>query len=176
MEIPNILIIAFILTFVSGLYIFSPLVIDATIIHFGFPLPWLEAQRGEFGRPFSPWRLTFQGLWFIVDFVIYGLITTIALSIYEKKLEHISKPKIYRIFFWLSSIVLVLCCWIFIFWNSIYSLPFLFDIYFLRQLDYNYLRVESFLRFLLGVMTIIFTWFLIKYLKQVSTPLATSSD
>ncbi|MGD8544057.1 MAG: hypothetical protein PVG48_02950 [Candidatus Bathyarchaeota archaeon] len=171
MEIPNILIIAFVLSIVSGLYISNLGVIDATIIHFGFPLPWLEAGRSEFGVPYGPWRFTLLGTFFI-DFLIYGAIVIIAMRIYEKLLEHISKPELYRKFLWLSAVLLVVVCWAVILWDRS-SIPFLS---FLWNFMGNYDIGKSFLRFLLGLMTIIFTWFLIKYIKQVSTPLATSSD
>jgi FlaA1/EpsC-like NDP-sugar epimerase len=171
MKIPNILIIAFVLTLVSGLYIsYSWWILDAEHFYFGFPFHWLVASRSTW-FPNAPWHSTFRGDLFFADFLIYGLVATIAMSIYEKKLRHMEEPKMYRIFFSLSAVALVICSWVFIFWSS--NLLRFFTSQFG---SYFHFELESFLRFLLGVTTVIFTWFLIKYLKQVSTPLATSSD
>ena len=172
MKIPNIVIITLILTLVSGLYIFQPNMVGGAEIRFGFPLPWFNARRSMFGMPFGPWHYTFLELLFFIDFLIYGAIVTIAMLIYERKLEHISKPELCRKFLWLSAVLLVVVCWAVILWDRI-SIPFLS---FLWNVTGYYDIGKSLLRFLLGLMTIIFTWFLIKYLKQVSTPLATSSD
>ncbi len=138
---------------------------DAAIVHFGFPLPWLEAHRSMFGVPFGPWVFTFLGLWFFIDFLIYGAIVIIAMRIYEKKLEHISKPQIYRILLLLSAVALVTCCWLYILWNSVGYIDWEFH----SRLGDNYYRVQSLLRFLLGFMTISLSWFLTKYLRQAST-------
>jgi hypothetical protein len=168
----NVLIMAFVLSVVSGLYIFQPWMLDAEYVYFGFPFQWLEAGRSRWGWPPGPWHFTFLWPGFIIDFLIYRAIVTIAMLIYERKLEHISKPELCRKFLWLSAVLLVVVCWAVILWDRS-SIPFLS---FLWNFMGNYYIGRSFLRFLLGLVTIIFTWFLIKYLKQVSTPLAPSSD
>jgi len=164
MKVENILVIAFILTLLSGLYrVNRPFIRDAVIVDFGFPFHWLEAGRSTWYE--SPLRFVVLWKWFIVDFAIYGLLVATAMCIYEKTLKQVGKPKIYRSLFWLSSVALVVCCWIFISWTSILPAVSLFrDL--LQPGSYNYSRVESFLRFLLGVMTIVFTWFLIKHFKE----------
>jgi len=169
MKVENILVIAIVLTLVSGLYIsYSWWILDAEFVYFGFPFHWLVAGRSTW-LPNTPWRFTFRGDSFFADFLIYGLVATIAMSIYERKLRHMEEPKMYRIFFSLSAVVLVICSWVFIFWNS-NLLPFFYKNFTSQFGSYFHFELESFLRFLLGVTTIIFTWFLIKYLKQVSTP------
>jgi hypothetical protein len=171
MKILNILIIAFVLTLVSGLYIsYSRRSLDAQTVYLGFPFHWLDISRSTW-FPNAPWHSTFRGDSFFADFLIYGAIVTIAMLIYERKLEHISKPELCRKFLWLSAVLLVVVCWAVILWES--SIPLLS---FLWNIMGYYDIGKSFLRFLLGLMTIIFTWFLIKYLKQVSTPLTPSSD
>jgi len=178
----RILVIAFIFTLFSGIYIFRLSARFLTQVSFGFPFHWLIASRSVLeSHGVGPhtieiyslglWHVNFLWSWFFADFAIYGLLVTTAMGIYEKKLEHMSKPKIYGFFFLLSSVVLITCCWVFIFWNSIYSLPSFLVRNSLLQMPYNnYARVESFLRFFIGVMTIVFTWSLIKYLRKVSTP------
>jgi len=164
MKVSTILVVTFIFTLLSGLYIVKPLVIDATVLKFGFPFHWLIATRGEFGLPYGPWYFTFVWNWFIVDFAIYGLLVTIGMGIYEKTLKRVSKPKAYRIFFWSSYVMLIICCWVMILWIL------LWDFLLLKMRFDTFLGIWRWLCFLLGVVTVIFTWFLIKYLKQVSTP------
>jgi hypothetical protein len=65
------------LTFLSGLYVVKPFILDAEELYFGFPLAWLQADRGLWGGV-SPWRysILWQGL--ILDFLLYGSIGTLA--------------------------------------------------------------------------------------------------
>lgn len=169
MKVLRILVIAFILTLISGLYVVRPLVLDAIIVYLGFPFHWLIAHRGYFGYPPGPLKFDVSWGWFIVDFAIYGLLAATAMGIYEKTLKHVSKPKIYRFLSELSYVYLVICCWAIIFWTLFReTMPLFVNLIWLRDI---YSSVEGWLRFLLGVMTIIFTWFLIKHFKQASTPL-----
>jgi len=69
------------LTFLSGLYIVKPFIVDAEIIYFGFPFPWLEAYRSAWKLQMS-WRFLFLWRQFIFDFMIYGLFAATAISIY----------------------------------------------------------------------------------------------
>jgi hypothetical protein len=169
MKLENILhacIIAFILTLLSGLYSVSPLVVDAEYVCFGLPFQWLEASRSTWSRPPSPWKFNLLEHWFIMDFAIYGYLAAVFVGIYEKSVEKVGKPKIYKIFFWMSYVALVACCFALIIWTFGLSGAF-FREFILSQFGWDYFfRVESFLRFLLAVTTIIFSWFLIKYLKQ----------
>ena len=64
------------LTVVSGLYSVKPLLIDAEVTHFGFPLSWFEAARKmlvEIGL----WRYYFLWSDFIVDFLLYGSLVAV---------------------------------------------------------------------------------------------------
>jgi hypothetical protein len=72
------------LTLLSGLYIVKPLVEDAEIIHFGFPFSWLEATRSTWGfpQPSLSWHYSFFWQNFISDFLIYGLLTEVAVYLY----------------------------------------------------------------------------------------------
>ena len=81
-KLPTILIAAsvgggLLLTFLSGLYVVKPFILDAEELYFGFPLAWLQADRGLWGGV-SPWRygLLWQGL--IFDFLLYASISVIA--------------------------------------------------------------------------------------------------
>lgn len=58
-------------------------IVDAEIIYFGFPFPWLEAYRSTWKLQMS-WRFLFLWRQFIFDFMIYGLFasTATAISIY----------------------------------------------------------------------------------------------
>jgi hypothetical protein len=69
------------LTLISGIYTAKPFVLDAEIVHFGFPLAWFEATRsGLF--VIGPWRyyLLWQG--FTIDFLLYGLLAAAATWVY----------------------------------------------------------------------------------------------
>jgi len=161
MKVLAILVVTFVLTLLSGLYIVRPLILDAEERQFGFPFQWLIALRSTWSLN-MPWHFTFLWNWFIVDFAIYGLPVTMALGIYEKMFKRVSKPNIYRTFFLTSSAILIIFCWAL-------ALSFLlFDLRFIVMYDTAY--EWSGLRFLLGIATIIFAWFLIKYFKQISTP------
>jgi len=81
------------LTFLSGLYIVKPFVLDAEIIYFGFPLPWLEAARSTW-VPQMPWRYLFLWDGFIADFIMYGLLVATAVGIYFMSLLKRKKPSI----------------------------------------------------------------------------------
>jgi len=70
------------LTLLSGLYTVKPFVMDAEIIYFGFPFPWFKATRSTWGRPPLTWHYFFFWQSFIIDFIIYGLLTTAAISFY----------------------------------------------------------------------------------------------
>jgi len=163
MKVSTILVVTFILTLLSGLYIVRNLRMeDAEGRQFGFPFHWLTAIRSAWSLN-TPWHFTFLWNWFIVDFAIYGIVATIALGIYEKTFKRVSKPKIYRTFFLTSSVIFIFFCW------ALALSFFLLDLRFIVMYDTAY-EIWSGLRFLLGIATIIFTWFLIKYFKQVSTP------
>jgi len=163
MKVSAILVVTFIFTLLSGLYIVRNLRMeDAEERQFGFPFSWLTAIRSTWSLN-MPWHFDFVWNWFIVDFAIYGIIATIALGIYEETLKRVSKPKIYRTFFLASSVFLIICCWAL-------ALSFLlFDFRFIVMYDTAY-KIWSGIRFLLGIAIAISTWFLIKYLKQVSAP------
>jgi len=161
MKILKIWIAAFLLTLASGLFIVRQLIFGAEF-RFGFPAQWLIASRSAW--PEAPWRFTFLWNWFIVDLAIYILLVTTATVIYEKKLKLVSKHNIYRISFLLFYAVLVSCCWAFIIWRSLLDFGF-------PGITYEiYSGIWSWLRFLLAIVTIILTWFLIKYFKRASTP------
>jgi len=68
-------------TLLSGLYIVKPFVMDAEIIYFGFPFAWLEAGRSTW-VPNSRWHYYFFWQSFILNFIIYGLLTAAALYLY----------------------------------------------------------------------------------------------
>lgn len=172
MKISAILVLTFILTLLSGLYIERPSesytilrlnIVQVVEWRLGFPLQWLIARSTW--QLNTPWHFTFLWNWFIADFAIYAIIVTIAMVIYERTLKHESKPNIYRIYLWSSSAILVICCWAMISWTLVY--PF----WWIRIFEIETaLRVLSGLRFLLGVVTIIFTWFLVKHFRQASSP------
>lgn len=176
MKVSAILVAAFILTLISGLYI-ERSSDSCTILRLntvqvmewrlGFPLQWLTAR--------SIWQLNipwpnmphFSFLWnsFIADFAIYAATVTIAMVIHDRTLKYASKPNIHRIYLWSSSAILVICCWTMIVWTLAY--PF----WWIRTVEIQTaLRVLSGLRFLLGVATIIFTWLLIKHFRQAFSP------
>jgi len=164
MKILKIWIAAFFLTLVSGLFIVTPLTFDAER-RFGFPDHWLIANRSIF--PEAPWRFTFLWRGFIVDLAIYVLLVTTATVIYEKKLKFVSNRNIYRISFLLFYAVLVSCCFVFTIWMLLLD----FGIVNPSSIGYDiYLGIWTWLRFLLGFMAVIMTWFLIKYFKRASTP------
>jgi len=155
-------IAAFIFTLVSGLYI----VIPSGEFRFGFPFHWLTARiiGGE-----ASWSVSFLWSWFIVDLAIYMLLITAATWIYEKKLKLVSNHNFYRNSFLLLYMILVICCWVFIIWLS--SLDFGLLMPWRSFTEYEIASgIKNWLRFLLGIVTIIMTWFLIKYLKRAPTP------
>lgn len=167
MKVLWIWIAAFILTFVSGLYILRTLTFGTLELRLGFPFYWLVANRMTL--PEASWNFTFLWSWFIVDFAIYVLVITTAAIIYEKKLILVSNRDIYRISFLLLNVILVICSWVFIIWIS--SIDFLLLIPQRSLAEYNInLGIGTWLRFLLGIVTIISTWFLIKHFKRTSTP------
>ena len=170
MKVLRIWIAAFLLTLTSGLFIIvKPLTFGAEF-RFGFPFHWLIASRNVF--PEIPWSFTFLWNWIIVDFAIYILLFTAATVIYEKKLKLISNRNIYRISFLLLYAILAICCWAFIIWISLLD----FGIVIPSRIGYDvYFGMWSWLRFLFGLVTIILTWFLIKYFKRTSTPSMHSS-
>jgi len=57
------------------------LVIDGEIIYFGFPLAWLGAGRKGL-LVIGTWHYYFIWLGFIIDFIIYGLLTGVAAYFY----------------------------------------------------------------------------------------------
>jgi len=63
-------------TFVSGLYIIKPLILDVEELYYGFPLPWLQAARSLWGG-LSPWShfLLWKGL--VLDFMFYASLSAI---------------------------------------------------------------------------------------------------
>lgn len=164
MKILKIWITAFFLTLVSALFIVKPLMFSAKELHFGFPFHWLIANRSVLSE--APWSFTFLWNWFIVDLAIYVLLVTTATVIYEKKLKLVSNRNIYRISFLLFNVILVICCLAFIIWMLLLD----FEIVISSSIGYDiYLGIWSWLRFLLGFMAVILTWFLIKYFKRAST-------
>jgi len=161
MKILKIWIAAFILTLVSGLFIIVRQIGFSAEFRFGFPFHWLIANRNYL--PETLWSFTFLWNWFIVDLAIYVLLVTIATVIYEKKLKFVSNRNIYKIFFSLLYAVLVSCCWAFIIWIS----QFYFG--FVSPSSDVFHGIWTWLRFLIAIVTIILTWFLIKYFKRAST-------
>ncbi len=165
MKVLRIWIAAFFLTLVSGLYIVKPLMFGAVELRLGFPAQWLIASRSVLFE--VPWRFTFLWNWFIVDLAIYILVVTTATAIYEKKLKLISNRNIYRISFLVLNITLVICCWAFIIWMLLLD----FELLNISRIGSDiYFGTWIWLRFLLGFMAVIVTWFLIKYFKRTSTP------
>jgi len=165
MKLSAILVVTFIFTLLSGLYIVYPRnIMDAEKRQFGFPFSWLTAIRSTWSLN-MPWHFDFLWNWFIADFAMYGIVATIAMGIYEKTLKRVSKPNAYRIFFLSSSVILVVCCWVIILWVLLCDFRWIS----ILEID-TALGIWSGLRFLLGVIAIIFAWFLIKYLKQGATP------
>jgi len=93
---PAILAIAsvsggFFLTLFSGLYAVKPFILDAEIIYFGFPLPWLEAGRSTWKSQVD-WRYLFLWDGLIVDFIIYGLLVATSLGLYFRSWLMKRKP------------------------------------------------------------------------------------
>jgi len=165
MKVLRIWIAAFLLTLASGLFIIVKPLMSGAEFRFGFPTQWLIASRSVLSE--APWRFTFLWNWFIVDLAIYILVVTAATVIYEKKLKLISNRNIYRISFSLFYTILAICCWAFIIWISLLD----FGIIIPSRIGYDiYFGMWSWLRFLFGLVTIILTWFLIKYFKRTSTP------
>jgi len=68
-------------TLLSGLYVVKPLVIDAEVIYFGFPLAWFGAGRKGL-LVVGPWHYGFIWHGFIIDFIVYGLLTVAAVYLY----------------------------------------------------------------------------------------------
>jgi len=164
MKVRRIWISAFFLTLASGLYIVKPLILGAIELHLGFPAQWLMASRSVL--PGTPWRFNFLWKWFIVDLAIYILLITTAIWIYEKKLKPVNTHNIYRLSFLLLNIILVICCLVFIIWMLLLDFGLLNS----SKIGYNiYLGIWTWLRFLLGFMATILTWFLIRYFKRTST-------
>jgi len=59
----------------------KPFVLDADVIYFGFPFAWLGAGRkGLF--LIGPWHYYFFLSGFMIDFIIYGLLTASAVYLY----------------------------------------------------------------------------------------------
>ena len=164
MRVENILVIAFILTLLSGFTnMYVPLVVDAIEVYSGFPFRWLRAGRGFFAYPPGPLHLDVLWNWFVVNFAIYGILAATAIGVYEKTLRHVNKPGTYRFLFKVSYVSLVICCWAIILWTSSWGLSLFVYPDWLRQI---YPHIEGWLRFLLGATTIIATWFLIKHFKE----------
>jgi len=165
----SILVFAFLFTLVSGFYIEIPRIGNAEIIHLGFPLHWQTVWRSFWLSGFG-WHFTFLWHWFIVDLAIYGLLITLAVVIYEKKLKDVSKLNIYRILFRSSSLVLLICFYILVF-------QAMFLLYY-RQAQFDFSDIDhwrfllyhiaeyNLLFYLIGETTVIFTWSFIKYRKQ----------
>ena len=165
MKVLRIWIAAFFLTLVSGLYILRPLTLGTTELRLGFPFHWLVANRIAVLE--ASWNFTFLWSWFIIDLAIYVLLITTAVVIYEKKLKLVSERNIYRISFLLFNVILVMCCLGFIIWMLLLD----FRLINIPEIGYDtYSGIWTWLRFLLGFMAVIVTWFLIKYFKRVSTP------
>jgi len=69
------------LTLLSGLYAVTNYVVDAEMAHFGFPLAWFEASSKGL-LVIGPWRYYFLWQGFVVDFIVYGLLVSIAIYLY----------------------------------------------------------------------------------------------
>jgi len=69
------------LTFISGLYVVKPFVLDGEMIYFGFPLAWSEAARKGL-LVIGPWHHYFLWQGFIIDFLLYGLLIAVATRVY----------------------------------------------------------------------------------------------
>ena len=76
------------LTVLSGLYVVKPLVMDADMVYFGFPLAWFEAARGGL-LYIGPWHYYFLWQNFIADFIIYGLLVGVAVYLYFARTRHV---------------------------------------------------------------------------------------
>jgi len=63
------------LTLLSGLCAVHEPIIDAELMHFGFPLAWLNAGRSTWSRPPHNWVYSFFWPAFLADFAVYGLIS-----------------------------------------------------------------------------------------------------
>jgi len=164
MKILKIWIAAFFLTLVSALFIIVKQLTFNAEFRFGFPFHWLMANRSILSE--APWSFTFLWNWFIVDLAIYVLLVTTATVIYEKKLKLVSTRNIYRIFFSLLYAILVILCWAFIIWISLFYFGFVSPL----STGYDVFHgIWTWLRFLIAIVTIILTWFLIKYFKRAST-------
>ena len=87
------------LTLISGLYIVKPFILDAEIVHFGFPLAWFEATRGGL-FVIGPWRYHFLWQSFIVDFLLYGLliaaVTWVCFMFLPRKQRNTGGPFMYE--------------------------------------------------------------------------------
>jgi hypothetical protein len=69
------------LTLISGLYTVKPFILDAEIVHFGFPLAWFEATRNGL-LMMGPWHYYFLWQSFTIDFLLYGLLIAAAIWVY----------------------------------------------------------------------------------------------
>jgi len=78
------------LTLLSGLYTEKPFILDAVIIYFGFPCTWFQAGRSTW-VPNSRWYYCFFWQGFLVDFMIYGLLTTLAVYFYFRTASSVRK-------------------------------------------------------------------------------------
>jgi len=89
-------------TLVSGLYwLRDSQWVGVEIIHYGFPFAWLKTVRSTwFPRPpTSPFQIFFLGQGFVTDFIIYGLLTVVAvflcfitIAARKKQAKQLSSP------------------------------------------------------------------------------------
>ncbi|NIP40268.1 MAG: hypothetical protein GTN39_01965, partial [Candidatus Aenigmarchaeota archaeon] len=89
----KLLILTIILTLLSLLYAYEPLVMDAYFLERGFPLGYLSYSVGTFVPPNAPppvggWRLIPEFLF--LDFVFWYVISMIVLKLYYRR----KKPKL----------------------------------------------------------------------------------
>ena len=71
------------LTLLSGLNAVKPFIVDAEIVYFGFPLPWLKAIRSTWlPKPPLTWSYFFFWQQFIVDFIVYGILAFASVYLY----------------------------------------------------------------------------------------------
>ncbi len=66
------------LTLLSGLYAVHEPIIDAELMHFGFPFAWLNAGRSTWYKAPHDWVYSIFWPAFLADFTIYGLMSIAA--------------------------------------------------------------------------------------------------
>jgi hypothetical protein len=83
------------LTLLSGLYVVKPFTVDAEIVYYGFPFAWLVASRGK-PLVITPWHYRFLQWGFVIDFIVYGVLTSAAVYVYITTSARAKTPKTRR--------------------------------------------------------------------------------